>query len=71
VSQFVSVTGENRQTIGIVKPQLITHRPILADSLHFGVCDVTVARRIASTAANTLRWRNCPDKIHYKSHYDL
>jgi len=35
------------------------------------VCDMTIAPRIASTAANNLRWRNCPDKIHYKSHYDL
>ena len=35
------------------------------------VCDVTIAPRIASTAANKLRWRNCPDKIHYKGHYDL
>jgi len=28
---------ENRETISIVKPQLI-FCPILADSLHFGVC---------------------------------
>jgi len=35
------------------------------------VCDVTIAPRIASTVANKLRWRNCPDKIHYKRHYDL
>ena len=35
------------------------------------VCDVTMAPRIASTATNKLRWRNCPDQIHYKSHYDL
>jgi len=35
------------------------------------VRDVTIAPRIASTVANKLRWRNYPDKIHYKSHYDL
>jgi len=35
------------------------------------LCDVTIAARIATTAANKLRWRNRPDKIHYKSHYDL
>ena len=29
------------------------------------VCDVTIAPRIASIAANTLFWRNCPDKCHY------
>ena len=28
------------------------------------VCDVTIAPRIASTVANKLCWRNCPDKIH-------
>jgi len=28
-------------------------------------CDVTNAPRIASTAANKLCWRNCPDKCHY------
>jgi len=44
----------------------------LIDSLHFGVCvcDATIAPRIGSTAVNKLRWRNCPDKIHYKSHCD-
>jgi len=26
---------------------------------------------MASTAANKLRGRNCPDKIHYNSYYDL
>jgi len=35
------------------------------------VCDVPIAPTIASTAANKLRWRNCADNIHYKSHYDL
>jgi len=35
------------------------------------MCDVTIAPRIGSTAGNKLRRRNCPDKIHYKSHYDL
>jgi len=46
---------ENRETISIVKPQLII-------CLYFGwlitfwcVCDVTIAPRIASTAANKLR----------------
>ena len=34
-------------------------------------CGVIIAPRIASTAANKLRWRNYPDKIYYKSHYDL
>jgi len=43
----------------------------LADSLHFGVCDLIIAPTIASTAANKLRWRNCPDKIHYKSRCGL
>jgi len=33
------------------------------------VCDVMIAPRIASTAADKLPWRNYPDKIHYKSHY--
>jgi len=37
----------------------------LVGSLHFGVSDVTIAPRIASTATNKLRWRNCPDKCHY------
>jgi len=61
---------ESRETISIVKPQIIW--------LYFGwfvtfrcVHDVTIAPRIATTAANKLRWRNCPDKIHYKSHYNL
>ena len=27
--------------------------------------------RIPSPAANKLRWRNCPDIIHYNSHYNL
>jgi len=44
---------ENRETISIIKPRLIIC-PILADSLHFGVCDVTIALRIGSTAANKL-----------------
>ena len=61
---------ENRETISIVKPQLIIC-PILAYSLHFGMCDVTIAPRIGSTAANKLHWRNCHDKIHYKSRYNL
>jgi len=32
---------------------------------------VSIAPRTVSTAANKVRWRNCPNKIHYKSHYDL
>ena len=43
----------------------------MADSLHFSVCDVKIEPTIASTAANKLRSRNCPDKIHYKIHDDL
>ena len=35
------------------------------------VCDVTIAPRIASTVANKLCWRNCPDKCHYWSYYNL
>jgi len=61
---------ENRETVSTVIPQFII-------CPYFGwfwsvtfwcVCDVTIAPRIASPAANKLRWRNCPDKIHYKSH---
>jgi len=53
--------------MNIVKPQFAG---ILAGSLHFGVCDVTIATGIASTAANNVCWRNWqgidrPDKIHY------
>ena len=57
VSKFVSSTGKT-ETIKSVKPQLIICH-ILADSLHFGacVCDVIIAPRIASTAANKHRWR--------------
>jgi len=32
---------------------------------------MTIALRIASTAANKLCWKNCPDKIHYCSQYNL
>jgi len=35
------------------------------------VCDVTIAPRIASTVAKKLCWRNCPDKCHYWSYYNL
>ena len=62
---------ENRATIIIVKTQLIM-------CLYFGwlitflcVRDAKIAPRIASIAANKLRWKNCPDKIHYHSHYNL
>jgi len=62
---------ENRVTISIFKPQLII-------CLCFGwfvtfrcVCNVTIAPRIASTAANKLRWRNCSGKTYYKSHCTL
>ena len=54
---------ENRETITIVNQQYFFR--ILAGSLHFGVCDVKISPRIASTAANKLHLRNCPDKIHY------
>jgi len=37
----------------------------LAHYISVCVCDVKIARRIASRAANKLRWRNCSDKIHY------
>ena len=62
---------ENRETISIVKRQLIIC-PYFGWFVTFRcVCDVTIAPKIASTAANKLRWRICPDKIHYKSHYNL
>ena len=56
---------ENGETISTVQKQLIM-------CPYFGwlitircVCDVTIAPRIASKAANKLRWKKCPDKIHY------
>jgi len=56
---------ENGDTISIVLPQLII-------CLYFGwliafrcVRDAKIAPRIASTAANKLRLKNCPDKIHH------
>jgi len=56
---------ENRETISIVKPQLIIC-PYFGWLITFRcVCDVSIAPRIASTAANKLWWKNCPDKIHY------
>jgi len=57
---------EIRETMSIVKPQLIFPGLWLAHFITFRyVCDVAIAPRIASTAANKLLWRNCPDKIHY------
>jgi len=51
--------------MSIVKPQL-TICPYFGWLITFRyVCDVTIAPRIASTVANKLPWRNCPDKIHY------
>jgi len=51
--------------MSIVKPQL-TICPYFGWLITFRyVCDVTIAPRIASTLANKLPWRNCPDKIHY------
>jgi len=62
---------ENRETISIVKRQLIIC-PYFGWFVTFRcVCDVKIAPKIASTAANKLRWRNCPDKIPYKGHYNL
>jgi len=62
---------ENRETISVVKPQLIIC-PYFSWLITFWcVCDVTIATRIALTAANKVRRRNCPDKIPYKSHYNL
>jgi len=62
---------ENRETISIVKQQLIIC-PYFGWFIIFRcVCDVSIAPRIASTAANKLRWRICPDKIRYLSHYYL
>jgi len=56
---------ENRETNSVVKPQLIIF-PYFGWLVAFRcVCDVTIAPRNASTAANKLPWRNCPDKIHY------
>jgi len=71
VSQFVSGAGKE-ETIRIVKPQLII-MPVfwLIRYISVCVCDVTIAPRIGSTAGNKLRWRNCPHKIHCKSHCDL
>jgi len=70
---FVEIRKQHRKiaTISIVKPQLIIC-PYFGWFVTFRcVCDVTTAPTIASTAANELRWRNCPDKIHYKSHCGL
>jgi len=62
---------ENRETISIVKPQLIIC-PYFSWLITFSVCVWRdIAPGIASTAANKLRRRNCPDKIPYKSHYNL
>ena len=62
---------ENRETISIIKRQLMIC-PYCGWLVIFRyVCDVTFAPKIASTAANKLRWRICPDKIHYKSRYSL
>jgi len=62
---------ESRESVSIVKPQLIIW-PYIGWFVTFRcVCDVTIAPRIATTAANKLHWKNCPDKIYYKSHYKL
>jgi len=56
---------ENRETISIVKSQLIIY-PYFGWLVTFRcVCDVIIAPRYASTAANKLCGKNCPDKIHY------
>jgi len=55
---------ENRETMIIIKSQW-KNCPHVGWLIRFPcVCDVAIASRIASTAANKLRWRNCPDKIH-------
>jgi len=57
---------ENRATMSIVKPQLILPVFWLAHFITFGyVCDVAIAPTTASTAANKLCGRNCPNKIDY------
>jgi len=62
---------ENSETISIVKRQLMIC-PYFGWIVTFRcVCDFGIAPRIASTAANKLRWRICPDRIHYKSRYSL
>ena len=62
---------KNPETISIVKPQLIIF-PYLRWFVTFRcVCDVTIAPRIASTTENKNRWRSCPGKIPYMSHYNL
>ena len=62
---------ENRETVSIVKPQLMIC-PYFGWLVAFRcVCDVTIALKLVSTAANKLRWRICPEKIHYKSRYSL
>ena len=56
---------ERRETISIVKPQLIIC-PYFGWFVTFRcACDVSIEPTIAPTAANKLRWRICPDKIHY------
>jgi len=56
---------ENRETVSIVKPQLIIC-PYFDWFITFRcVRDAKIAPRISSTAANKLRVTNCPDKIHY------
>ena len=63
--------GENRETISIVKPQLLIC-PYFGWVITFRcVCDGTIAPRIASTAPNKLCWKNCPDKIPCQSQYNL
>jgi len=60
---ILSCTGK-KETMNIVKPQFAL---ILAGSFTFRCVCVWRENRtkIASTAANKVHWRNCPDKIHY------
>jgi len=52
----------------IVRPQLIICSYIGWFTTFRCVCDVTIAPRIASTAANKLQWSNCSDKFRYTSY---
>ena len=62
---------ENRATVSIVKTQLIIC--LYSGWLITFLCvrDTKISPTIASIAANKLRWKNCPDKIHYQGHYNL
>jgi len=66
----VAILERHRQNRGRVLLQVIC--PYFGWITAFRcVCDVTIAQRIAPTAANKVRYRNCPDKCHYYSYYNL